>query len=88
MAVAMMRFFVPSIRRPMRDTGPLPLKIAARNSQRIGAGIIAPGIPMGGRAFAVRMEMSESNGIHTHETVVRLTDEPLHPYWVLSWKSN
>jgi general secretion pathway protein K len=61
--------------------------LAARNSGGARAGILDPGIPLGGRAFTVRIELSGSNDVYVHEAVVRLTDRPEQPFWVLSWKS-
>jgi general secretion pathway protein K len=40
-----------------------------------------------GRAFAIRIEFERRNGMLTREAVIRLTDNPAQPYWVLSWTS-
>jgi general secretion pathway protein K len=61
--------------------------IAARNSSGPRGGILDPGIPLGGRAFTVRTEVSADHGVYVHEAVIRLTDRPEQPFWVLSWKS-
>jgi general secretion pathway protein K len=61
--------------------------IVARNSSGSHSGILEPGIPLGGRAFTVRTEMSANHGVYVHEAVIRLTDRPEQPFWVLSWKN-
>jgi general secretion pathway protein K len=61
--------------------------IAARTNQGSRAGIIDPAIPLGGRAFTVRTEIAGTGSATVHQAVVRLTDQPLQPYWVLSWKT-
>jgi general secretion pathway protein K len=61
--------------------------IGARASQGGRAGIIDPAIPLGGRAFTVRTEIADTGSATVHQAVVRLTDQPLQPYWVLSWKT-
>jgi general secretion pathway protein K len=65
----------------------LAAAIAARNSGGLRAGTLDPSIPLGGRAFTVRSEISSSHGVDVHEAVIRLTDRPEQPFWVLSWKS-
>jgi len=61
--------------------------IALRNSQGARAGIIDPGIPLRGRAFGIRLEIEQAHGVLTREVVIRLTDQPAQPYWVLSWRN-
>jgi general secretion pathway protein K len=61
--------------------------IAARTSQAVGAGVIPTAIPLGGRAFSIRIEIPSSAGVAVHEAVVRLTDDARQPFWVLSWKN-
>jgi general secretion pathway protein K len=60
--------------------------LAARKTRRSRAGSIDPAIPLGGRAFTVRAEIPSTHGTVQHEAVIRLTDQPLQPYWLLSWK--
>jgi general secretion pathway protein K len=62
--------------------------VAARESQGARSGIMPPTIPLGGRAFTVRTEISGSGPRGPQEAVIRLTDDPLRPFWVLSWKGN
>jgi general secretion pathway protein K len=40
-----------------------------------------------GRAFTVRTEFPKSNRAIAYEAVVRLTDNPAQPYWLLSWRA-
>jgi general secretion pathway protein K len=41
---------------------------------------------LNGRAFTIRTEFQEANRAIRHEAVVRITDDPKHPFWLLSWK--
>jgi general secretion pathway protein K len=43
-----------------------------------------PGAPLGGRAFTIRVEIDTPDGKIAREAVVRLTDDPAQPYWVLA----
>jgi general secretion pathway protein K len=61
--------------------------IASRRSQGVRAGIIDPAIPLGGRAFSIRLQIERPGGALTREVVVRVTDQPSEPYWLLSWRS-
>jgi general secretion pathway protein K len=61
--------------------------IAARRGQGGRAGIIDPAIPLGGRAFSIRLKIERPGGPLVREVVVRLTDQPSRPHWVLSWRS-
>jgi general secretion pathway protein K len=72
---------------PAMNAQAAAVAIAARNSSGPRNGILDPGIPLGGRAFTVRTELATDRGVYVHETVIRLTDRPDEPYWVLSWKS-
>jgi len=66
--------------------------IAARSNQANGsaagtrAGIIDPTVPLRGRAFAIRADIDKPTSTVSREVVVRITDDPAQPYWVLSWK--
>lgn len=42
---------------------------------------------LAGRAFTIRTELKRPSSIHVHATVVRLTEDPDKPYWVLSSKA-
>jgi general secretion pathway protein K len=80
---------------PTMDAGKVAALIAARAGSTSGStdgqptpnG--APEVPsqLGGRAFAIRAEFEKSSGVRMREAVVRLTDDPLKPYWLLSWKT-
>jgi len=39
-----------------------------------------------GRAFTIRAEFEKSNRKFTYEAAVRLTDDPLQPFWLLDWR--
>jgi general secretion pathway protein K len=59
---------------------------AGDGSAASSEGRLDPGVPLGGRAFTIRAEIDDRAGKFTRETVVRLTDDPAQPYWVLSWR--
>jgi len=40
-----------------------------------------------GRAFMIRAEFEKSNRTIAYEATVRLTDNPVQPYWLLSWRA-
>jgi general secretion pathway protein K len=68
--------------------------ISARSNQGNGspyagtrAGVIDPTVPLRGRAFTIRADIDKSTGTLSREVVVRITDNPSQPYWVLSWKA-
>jgi general secretion pathway protein K len=61
--------------------------IASRRSQGTRAGVIDPTVPLGGRAFSIRLVIDRPGGALTREVIVRLTDRPSEPYWLLSWRS-
>jgi general secretion pathway protein K len=44
-------------------------------------------LTLAGRAFTIRTEIKRSGLVHVDETVVRLTEDPTKPYWVLSSKA-
>lgn len=50
------------------------------------ASVLAAGGALGGRAFAIRAEVATADGNVVREAVVRLTDDPAQPYWVLAWR--
>jgi general secretion pathway protein K len=61
--------------------------IASRRSQGTRAGIIDPIVPLGGRAFSIRLEIERPAGALTREVVIRLTDRSSEPHWLLSWRT-
>jgi general secretion pathway protein K len=68
--------------------------IAARANQAAGSvysgtrpGVIDPVIPLQGRAFTIRGDVEKSTGTQSREVAVRITDNPIQPYWVMSWKA-
>jgi general secretion pathway protein K len=60
--------------------------IGSGRSQGVRAGTIDPTIPLGGRAFSIRLQVERPGGTLTREVVVRVTDQPSEPYWLLSWR--
>jgi general secretion pathway protein K len=66
--------------------------IAARTADSNRAALSAPGIaataqlPVAGRAFTVTADIERSNGTVTRQAVIRMTEDPARPYWILAWK--
>ena len=57
----------------------------ANSSGPIAGGIIDPGIAIGGWAFTIQVTIAASRDtIFAQDTVVRLTGDPKHPFWVLA----
>jgi len=70
---------------PGMDPDKVNSVIAARlqsNGQDSGATL-----PVQGRAFTIRVEIPRATGVLAHEAAVRLTDNPLQPYWILKWQT-
>ena len=70
---------------PGMDPDKVSSTIAARlqsNGQDSGATL-----PVQGRAFTIRVEIPRPAGVLAHEAAVRLTDNPLQPYWILKWQT-
>jgi general secretion pathway protein K len=61
--------------------------VDSRRGQGAGAGMIDPTVPVGGRAFSIRLDIERPAGALTREVVIRLTDRSSEPYWVLSWRT-
>jgi general secretion pathway protein K len=68
--------------------------IAARANQATGSaysgtrvGIIDPIVPLQGRAFTIRADIDKSTGTLSREVAIRITDNPIQPYWLMSWKA-
>jgi general secretion pathway protein K len=66
---------------PTMDAQKVAALVAARNAQPNVAGI-----PLIGRAFAIRIDIERPAGVQRREAVVRLTDHPLQIFWLLNWK--
>jgi general secretion pathway protein K len=69
--------------------GTTPSAVSAVLAGRVGqgrGGTIEPIVALSGRAFSIRTELPGPGGIVVREAVVRLTDHPLQPYWLLSWR--
>jgi general secretion pathway protein K len=50
------------------------------------AGVLDASVALGGRAFTIRTEIDTTDGKVVREAVVRLSDDPAQPYWVLAWR--
>jgi general secretion pathway protein K len=75
---------------PAMDAGKVASLIADRAASTYGqplpGGASAPSLPVTGRAFTIRAEFEKPSGLPAREAVVRITDDPAKPYWVLSWR--
>jgi len=50
-------------------------------------GILAPSIALTDWAFAIRAKVTMPSGnVHGRESVVRITNDPQRPYWILTWR--
>ena len=72
---------------PTMNANTVAAVMAGRASQTARAGTIDPAISLNGRAFSIRTELARADGAEVREVVVRLTGQPHHPYWVVSWKT-
>src|SRR5262249_21135882 len=66
--------------------------ITARAIQTAGSagarpGVIDPIIPLQGRAFTIRADIERAAAGISREVAVRIIDNPVQPYWVMSWKA-
>jgi general secretion pathway protein K len=63
--------------------------LAARASQQSALTGTATdlGASLRGRAFTIRAEFERADRTSAIEAVVRLTDDPANPYWLLSWRA-
>jgi general secretion pathway protein K len=62
--------------------------LAARGNQQLSWGG-SPGditASLRGRAFTIRTEFEQSNRRIVNEAIVRLTENPNQPYWLLDWR--
>ena len=66
-----------------RGTSPKTLPNHTWNS---GGDMSAFGAIVKCRAFAIRAEVDMPDGRFVREAVVRLTDDPAQPYWLLAWR--
>lgn len=58
---------------------------ASQSNGSQSSGILDPAFPLGGRAFAIRIEMDIDGTKLRREAIVRLTDDLRSPYWMLNW---
>ena len=68
---------------PAMDDSKVANVIAARTGQFSGAATM---LPTAGRAFAVAMRIERPEGSVAREAVIRMTDDPARPFWILSWR--
>jgi general secretion pathway protein K len=63
--------------------------LAARGNQQLPTDQSAGDVAMSlrGRAFTIRTELERSNRTIVYEAAVRLTDNPVQPYWLLNWRT-
>lgn len=61
--------------------------IAVRANSGARPGVVDPVIPLQGRAFTIQADIERSTGTLSREVAVRITDNPIMPYWVMSWKA-
>jgi general secretion pathway protein K len=66
---------------PTMDAQKVATLVAARSGQPVTVGV-----PLIGRAFAIRIDIERPAGLQHRAAVVRLTDHPLQIFWLLSWK--
>jgi len=66
---------------PSMDETKVAALIAARPQMLLSA------LPLNGRAFAVSARMQREGKIIKREAVIRMRDDPVKPFWILSWKS-
>jgi general secretion pathway protein K len=71
-----------------------PSKVASTISARTtdtnapsASNFSAASMSLVGRAFAIRTEIEKAHGPIVRGAVIRLTDDPNNPYWVLNWKT-
>jgi general secretion pathway protein K len=70
-----------------------PEKVEAALAARVGrtAPVELPSVDrigsLRGRAFKIRAEIERANKSYIYEAAVRLTDNPIQPYWLMSWSA-
>jgi general secretion pathway protein K len=82
------QFAPPEVLRalPTMNAGAATALVAVRSTQA-HAGVIDPSVPLRGRAFSIRADIDQVTGTLSRDIVIRITDNPLQPFWVLSWKA-
>ena len=61
--------------------------LEARRHQGARAGIIDPPVTVAGRAFGIKVNLVDGATRLTREIVIRITDNPAQPYWILNWRT-
>ena len=61
-------------------------KVAALIAARAGQPYLSE-LPLPGRAFSVSARIERPEKIIRQEAVIRMTDDPARPFWILSWKA-
>jgi len=72
--------------QPNMTPAAVDLTLAAREAQQPVADL-GDWASLRGRAFTIRAEFQKMHKTFRYEAVVRLTDNPDQPYWLLSWKT-
>jgi general secretion pathway protein K len=76
---------------PGMDAAKVAAMLAARAQENVQGtvqpNVQMPAVSLAGRAFTIRSEIERPTGLQVREAVVRLTDDPARPYWVLNWKA-
>jgi general secretion pathway protein K len=75
---------------PNEDPASIENIIAARANQNspINSSIAGNMTPLRGRSFTVRTGFEKSNKLVSQQVTVRLTDDPVQPFWILNWRAN
>jgi general secretion pathway protein K len=73
---------------PNMDEAKVSSALAARLQSDGGTSTGSTGtmLSLQGRAFTIRAEIPRSAGALIHEAAIRLTDNPVQPYWILNWQ--
>ena len=66
---------------PNADGSSVDGQIASRTAETV-----ASALPLPGRAFTVATRFHQSDRTVGHDAVIRMTDDPVKPFWILSWK--
>jgi general secretion pathway protein K len=73
-----------------------PARVASIVTERSSRPYVGPsndpagsqsGMSLAGRAYTIRTEIARPSGVVAREAVIRLSDNPAQPYFMLNWKS-
>jgi general secretion pathway protein K len=71
---------------PSMDAAKAASLIAGRGEQAPSGSQLVP--QLAGRAFSISVRFEGKDTPVVHEVVIRLADDPLHPFWILHWGRN